>query len=689
MGRDISATQELPCIATARAQFFDHDIHPTQQLLARPLLDSWRRCQAAGLDHHARHEIDSVGRSQLLIARDRSAALLDNASSVMEHLFEHIRASGSMVLLADDKGMILHSLGDPNFVSKAQRVALQPGAIWSEHRRGTNAIGTAIIEAAAIEVLGAEHFLDQHHILNCSAAPIFTPAGQLAGVLDISTDSHSDQRHTLGLVRLATELVEKRLFEIEYSQQLVLAVHNRPECIGGPQEALLAIDGDGQIIAASKAARSLLDSGSHEGRSIEFSRLFRLSFSHFIDRCRRDPHAVHSLELRSGELLHARLRSHRLLLTPNRVEQRAQPTAKVSDPSPSRQRREVITLDRLATGDPKLQLSLNRAARISGKNIPLLIQGESGVGKELFARAFHFSGSRKDGPFVALNCAAIPENLVEAELFGYAGGAFTGARREGALGKIQQADGGTLFLDEIGDMPLGMQARLLRVLQERCVTPLGAQHPVPVNISLVCATHRQLHAAVQAGLFRADLYYRVNGLSVTLPPLRERSDLIVIATSLLHKELADSSEPKHASFSPQVLEFIRRYPWPGNIRQLHNVIRVATAMLDEDEDEIRPHHLPEELFAADPMDERKPTSSVTPAVAAVLDLTTTPAAGNTSTPQRSLATIELEAIQAVLDSVSGNISAAARQLGISRNTLYRRLSSIRPAAQTAAALQNR
>ena len=660
------------CVTEARRRFFEEGICPDGGLSAE-VLRSWLRCREAAVDYQADGRGDPEGRSGLGGARERSELLLNNASGVMEHVFEQIRASGSMVILADDQGMILHSLGDPGFINRAQRVALQPGAVWSEDARGTNAIGTALVEAAAIEVIGAEHFLDRNAILNCSAAPIFNPAGEVAGVLDISGDSRSNQRHTLGLVRLSTQLLEKRLFEVEHARELLVAIHLRPECIGGLQEGLLAIAQDGQVVGANGIARALLKVSPAALVGVDFSLLFRLSFPALMDRCARDPQALQALELRSGERVFSRLRSAGPLLGMSRSSARKDVTAPAlrTEPVKTQSRRSgELTLESLATGDPKLQVALERAARIAGKDIPLLIQGESGVGKELFARAFHFSGPRSAGPFVALNCAAIPESLIESELFGYVGGAFTGSRREGAIGKVQQAHGGTLFLDEIGDMPLSMQARLLRVLQERCVAPVGGQRQIPVDISLVCATHWKLRDAVKAGSFREDLYYRVNGLTVTLPALRERSDIRCIVARILAAELDGSARADEVSISEQVLKFIDSYPWPGNIRQLQNVIRVAAALLDDDEREILPVHLPEELFSTDPMDdaEREQPGEAKAVVTGVNMMR-----ASSSDALRSLDEIELEAIAMVMREVSGNVSAAARRLGISRNTLYRKI----------------
>ncbi len=637
-----------------------------------PVLRSWARCQRLGLDMSERVRPSSTTRGDLMVARERSAALLAHASGVMEHLHEQIRSSGSMVLLADASGMILHGIGDPAFVDRANRVALQAGANWSECERGTNAIGATLIERAPVEVLGAEHYLDCNGVLTCSAAPIFDWRGELLGALDISGDHRNHQPHTLGLARMGVRLVERRLFESEHARHALLSFHPRPEGVGGLQEGLLAIDPDGEILAADRQARALL--GVDERRLAglgNFASLFRGGFGTLIGRAGRDPAALIELELRSGARVHVRVR-----VSPAwQVGAQAAPAGAapfsarvVAAPDPSRSARGGVTLETLSTGDPALQFALDRCARIVGRNIPILIQGESGSGKELLARACHNSGPRADGPFIAVNCAAIPENLIESELFGYVGGAFTGARKEGAIGRIQQAHGGTLFLDEIGDMPLAMQARLLRVLQERCVQPVGAGSAVPVDIALLCATHRQLGEQVKAGRFREDLYYRVNGLSVQLPPLRARSDLQRIVRRLLDGS-HHHPEPARIDVAAETMAILEAYSWPGNIRQLQNVLEVALALLDEGEASILPGHLPEEVLQG--VGDVPPLSPSMPA-----DREARPARladDRGLLPLRRARALDDDAIRAAIARFDGNLSAAARHLGVARNTLYRRM----------------
>ena len=657
----------------ARKQFFEEGECPDEGVPAL-ILNSWQRCRALGMDRANREAREHGERARLAEVRERNARLVEHASGVMEHVFEQIRASGSVVLLSDPQGMIVHSLGDADFVDRANRVALQPGACWSEASRGTNAIGTAIAANAPAVVLGAEHYLDHNSFLSCTASPILDPRGTLAGVLDVSCDQRMHQRHSLGLVRLSVQLIEKRLFETEFANEILVAFHERPEYVGSLQEGLLAVTPEGVLAGANSIAREWL-AQRLEGGGASFAELFRQGLGKIADRAKNSSDALIRLVLQDGSHLYVQLRSLRPQIGAFVGEtRRIAEAARAPRPAPATTSTRC-TLTSLATGDAGIGRALDRARRILGKDIPLLIQGESGVGKELFANAFHNSGPRADKPFVALNCAAVPETLIESELFGYVGGAFTGARKEGAIGKIQQAHGGTLFLDEIGDMPLGMQARLLRVLQERCVTPVGSVKSIPVDISLVCATHRVLRDAVARGEFREDLYYRVNSLTVSLPPLRERSDIRCIVERILEREARDAGL-SGLRIGEEVMRFIERYTWPGNVRQLHNVIRVAVALLDEGELEILPAHLPEELFMSDPAEDEtapRPAPQDAPPPGAL------PAAGGAFAlaferpGARRLDQLEVELIERVMREVGGNLSAAARLLGVSRNRLYRKL----------------
>jgi transcriptional regulator with PAS, ATPase and Fis domain len=314
----------------------------------------------------------------------------------------------------------------------------------------------------------------------------------------------------------------------------------------------------------------------------------------------------------------------------------------------------------LDTGDARWRAAADKARRVLDKPIPLLIQGESGVGKELFARAVHDSGPRRTKPFVAINCAAVPENLIEAELFGYSPGAFTGGRRDGSPGRLREAHGGTLFLDEIGDMPLSLQARLLRVLQEREVSPLGGGSAVAVDFALICATHYKLREAVEHGRFRTDLYYRINGLMVQLPPLRARTDFAVLTQRLV----SDLNPQRQLQVAPDLLARLSAYTWPGNLRQYANALRTASAMLEPNEVCIDWAHLPDDLL--------EDLSAQAAPILAAPETASYP--GTADQASQNLAQLSQAAMRAALQNTGGNMSQAARHLGISRQTLYRKLS---------------
>ncbi|WP_153131593.1 sigma-54-dependent Fis family transcriptional regulator [Dechloromonas hortensis] len=641
----------------ARQLFFDRGNLP-EGLVDPLILRSWERCLRFGLtEQHPLPGVESLDRVALKTEQDRNRYLLAQGRPIMEHVFEQIRESGSMVVLADANGLLLETVGDPDFVDRADRIALMAGASWDENQRGTNAIGTALAEEAPTEVLGAEHFLEHNGFLTCCACPIFGPDGRVIGVLDISGDYRSQQRHTLGLVRLSSAIVEKRLFETIHARDILVCFHSRADYLGSPKEGIAAVSPDGQVLAVNRKGLELLGIRQVDAVRRDFSIVFESNLSALVDRLRGNTQGSCEISV-NGKQIHVQLRGQ---LPPLSIAGRVYDEPTAVRPPPRRQENAAapqLTLDTLNTGDARLQAAIDRSRRILGRDIPILIQGESGAGKEMFAKAFHNSGSRQSGPFVALNCASIPETLIESELFGYQGGAFTGARKEGAPGKIQQAHGGTLFLDEIGDMPLNLQARLLRVLQERCVTPLGSTRAIQVDISLVCATHRKLREEVARGSFREDLYYRLNGMCVTLPALRERTDIRQMVGKLAAAETGNRTPVRFTESAMQALE---SYSWPGNIRQLFNVIRVAIALLDDGETLISETHLPEELFESLPIAPSVPLANSDVWAAAPLDN-----AG-------SLEEIGRQAALRTLEAAGGNISAAARQLGISRNTLYRKL----------------
>ena len=621
-------------------------------LVDERLARSWSRSMAAGLVPTGRPQaIDHPSSGTLRQVLASNPELLAHSRPVMEYLFEQVRHSQSVVVLADRRGMLMHTLGDPYFVDKAERVALTSGASWHEAHRGTNAIGTALAEACAVEVHGGEHFLERNSFLTCAASPILSATGELLGILDISGDYRNGHAHTLGLVSTAARMIENRLLAATCKRNIRLHLHSAPEGIGSVAEGIVAVSADGWIVGANRVGLAQLGLHAGDVGATLLERVLDVRLDDLLSHHKRRPQQPQALRTPHGVLLFAQVQMDA--------------AAWVTPSQPATAAHAAPTQDALAlldTGDARWRAAADKARRVVAKPIPVLVQGESGVGKEVFARALHASGPRRDAPFVAINCAAIPEHLIESELFGHVAGAFTGARKEGHLGRLREAHGGTLFLDEIGDMPLALQTRLLRVLQERSVTPVGASKAVPVDFALVCATHNQLMQAAEQGRFRQDLYYRINGLTVQLPALRERSDFV----ALLQRLLADLATEQGLGFdvqmAPDLLARLAAYPWPGNLRQLANVLRTACAMLAEGEDTLGWEHMPDDLVQALTAAPASPRSEA----AAGTGADVLPAA-------LSLQQLSHAAIDQALQAARGNMSQAARQLGISRQTLYRKL----------------
>ncbi|MFH2135372.1 MAG: sigma-54-dependent Fis family transcriptional regulator [Pseudomonadota bacterium] len=618
----------------ARMQLLAHGDCPAD-IIGERIARSWQRSLAAGLQPTGRLNDTYNGEHALRHALASNHELLAHSRPVMEYLYQQVQHSHSMVILADKRATLLHTMGDVDFLTKAERVALASGSSWQEQHRGTNAIGTSLAEANSVEIHGGEHFLERNGFLTCAAAPIMSADGSLLGVINISGDQRSRHPHTLGLVGMAARMIENKMVIASCRRHIRLHLHAQPEGIGSVAEGIIALSEDGWIVGANRTGLSMLGLAPADLGATPLNRVIDVRLDDLLARHQRRPDHVTQLQLYDGDILFAHIHAEESLRT-------------ISNPAPSSAAPDDA-LAKLNTGDSHWHNAADKARRIAGKPIPLLIHGESGVGKELFARAVHDSGPRRDGPFVAINCAAIPENLIEAELFGYSSGAFTGARRDGSPGRLREAHGGTLFLDEIGDMPQAMQTRLLRVLQERQVTPLGGGKAVDVDFALICATHRKLRDEADKGTFRSDLYYRINGLTVNLPALRERNDF----QALTERILSEQSPQRHICIAPTLLAQLSQHRWPGNIRQYANVLRTASAMLDAHEDCIDWHHLPEDLIE---------------------ELSAPPSSERALQAPQKLKDLSQAAIRQAMEDNHGNVSAAARQLGISRQTLYRKLS---------------
>ncbi len=613
-----------------------------------------------GLRPESPADFSPIARNDLSLLIEQNRLLHTHAVPAMETLYQQIVNTHNMVILTDATGVIVHSLGDDDFLEKANRVALQPGVAWSEASKGTNAIGTAIAEKSPTLVHADQHYLAANHFLTCSAAPIADHLGNVIGVLDVSGDQRSFHKHTMALVRMSALMIENQLFSATFEDAITLHFHTRCEFIGTLMEGIASFSPGGRFLAANRNGLFQLGLPFTALQSHTFSSLFGLPVSALYDHYRTAAPGLLNLCMHNGVRVYGRaqLRLSNGVFQQSLASDRPAPaTPAVAANQAAAQARRLSGLRYLRTGDPQLELVIDKVTRVLGRDIPIMIMGETGTGKELLAQAIHNDSPRAMSPFVAVNCASIPETLIESELFGYEDGAFTGARKKGAAGKILQANGGTLFLDEIGDMPFSLQARLLRVLQERMVTPLGSDKSIPVNVELICATNHNLRERIAKGFFREDLYYRLNGLVVKLPPLRERTDL----ETVVRKILATESDNGRYHVSPEILALFRQHRWPGNFRQLTNLLRTAIVMAG-DEEEICLRHMPDDFL--DDIERGQPLNAEVSAERLLAH-------------GANLEEVEQSVILKALEANGGNVSATARALGVSRNTIYRKIPNLK------------
>ncbi|MTD25853.1 sigma-54-dependent Fis family transcriptional regulator [Erwinia sorbitola] len=578
----------------------------TYGIATDPLLnDSWYRSQLYGLDRLS-DDFPRIRQSELADLLAHHSALQQFARPTIRILAEKIADKQAVVILSDASGLVLNTFGDMQALQKAERFALAPGNLWSECGRGTNAIGTALAIEECCEIDGQQHFLTSNQGLYCAAIPLQSPCGKIAGVLDISGPANFAHPHTLALLKDAAQQIEYLWVKQSLNpDQWIMNLHRKIEGLDRADELLLVFS-DNMLMAANRVAMRELELSAEQMGSVTFQQLFPQS--------EQQANLVpQSLTTADQQHYFFRLRA------PTRTRFHS------ADVTPS-----------------ALPFSLrddgNKMVRLMNAGVSLCLHGETGSGKEYVSRALHQQSRWQRGKFVAINCAAIPESLIESELFGYQPGAFTGASKNGYIGKIREADGGVLFLDEIGDMPLALQTRLLRVLQEKEVAPLGSSRSWPVSFAVISATHRNLPQLVADGTFREDLLYRLQEFALTIPPLREWPELDTFIMQLWQNM---GGEQRGISMKPQLLDILVQHPWPGNVRQLRSLLKVLLA-LAEDNEELDCSSLPAEYRMA------------------------------VSEPLPALQQHDEQLIAATLQRFNGNISKTAEALGVARSTLYRR-----------------
>lgn len=628
--------------------------------VVRPLIrESWKRSRHNKVDPKSL-KISRISDDSLSVLLKKHRRLLRIASPVIEHLFSFIRGSRSIIILADEAGIILSRTGDPEYLTHSSHY--EPGIEYSERSVGTNGIGTCLAIEDPVQIWGAEHYAERNHRLCCSAAPIHAPDGKLLGCLNLSCLLPLGHSHTLAMVAAAAGAIERQIRIEGVLEKKVDLLREKQTILELINDGLVSLDHEGRITEINGRGRKMLGvaPGRGIGERLETYILSGLDFTQISGSNRsihdRDatlklkngilPCTISATPITEGKGLIITLREARRVR--NMVNRYAGARA-------------VFNYGDIVGSSPQIREAV-RLAEIAGRSeANTLILGESGTGKEIFAQSIHNGSERQSGPFIAINCGALPRDLIQSELFGYVSGAFTGASRQGNPGKFELADGGTIFLDEIGEMPTSAQVNLLRVVENKEVIRVGDQFARPVDVRIIAATNRSLLHAIDEGTFREDLYYRLNILTINLPPLRLRSGDLEVLTNHFLDKICRARSMAVPEMDPEVVQAFCDYSWPGNIRQLENVIERAVYIcregrirLDDIEREIR-------------------QCSTSGSLTLQPDYGSIRSARLPVPPKTRLNEVEREAVFQVLKKHRGNVRKSAQELGLARSSLYERV----------------
>ena len=623
-------------------------ISPGEKVRAE-ISSSWLKCTEIGLDPFSKNSPPTLSKAKLLSLLKDNRTLIEISKPVMDMIEISVKGTGFIITMSEKNGYVLVVRGDSDIMKMARENYYLPGCLRTVEHAGTNAIGLCLTEGKPIQLTGAEHYKVQHHNWTCSSAPIYDSHKQLIGAITLSGRSSSRHRHTLALVTEAADTIQSQLRErdlIEEKNRLNLMLTSIFNAIS---DGVISVDNGLNITNINSSAAGMLDMDAESviGRQLEEvvhpddpliralkARKYLTGIeTGFISpngqknyMCRVDP-----IRNASGDVLGT-------IIT--MVEKRYMMNiAKKLGGNYSK-----YEFKDIKGSSSTFQRQIELAKIAARTNSRILIIGESGTGKELFAQAIHSYSNRRREPFVAISCAAIPRDLIESELFGYQGGSFTGARREGMVGKFELAHKGTLFLDEINGHPLELQAKLLRVLQQNEIMRLGDTRCIPVDVRIIAASSTDLLAEVETSNFREDLYYRLNVVEIVIPPLRERAEDIELLIDHILTHQCQEMGIEKPQISDEVLETMKAYHWPGNVRELENCIE--RMLLVSQGNTIRTIHLP--------LKPRKKEARLENGVLTFRQ------------GYRGM-------IEEALEQCGGNISMAAKKLNIARSTFYRKM----------------
>jgi transcriptional regulator of acetoin/glycerol metabolism len=618
---------------------------------------SWERSLKYGINH-------LQGNAPVILSQDKIQEYRSTffSNPIFEPMLTELKNvsidSGHLLVFCNNNGEIIYIDGATSLKRKAEKMNFMAGSSWSEHHIGTNAIGTALATGSPMQVFAGEHFCQSVHNWVCSASPIRDPATkEILGVIDLTGAWNMVHPHSLSTVVSIAQSIEGLLqMQLDVERFILLEQYTK-NSIKNRSSSLAVIDRGNQVIKASP----LFYENDWIGKN-----------NHLVDI------DILSISLDESHRWESEKTSGKWSFELNPYFYQGKPIGAVINAIPpssqvSKANSTKYTFSSLIGTSTKFKSFIKEARSLSGLDLPVLIEGETGTGKELLAQSIHSSSQRSSGPFIAINCGAIPKDLADSELFGYEGGTFTGAIKGGRSGKFQQAEGGTIFLDEIGEMTPNLQTALLRVLEEGELVRLGGQQPIKLNIRVIAATNCDLKKATEEGKFRLDLYYRLNILYLKVPPLRDRSgDIPLLFQHLLKKICMDIGRPP-LTIEDRALDIIELYEWPGNVRELRNLAYKMAAKVQDNI--ITSKDLPEEITQGK---SRKEFGVPTPSHDIQEIQTLHPSIPSQESPEsvNSVSSLKDQGIQTiltVLNELNGNVSETAKRLGIHRSTIYRKL----------------
>lgn len=624
---------------------------------------SHKRSRDYGIDQDSSASSRILSTSELSKILKKNEALIAITLPIIDELYEFLQGSGFIIILTDRNGCILEINGDMEPLEEARKANLVRGAYMDERSIGTNAMGTAISENCPVQVTATEHFISAYYKWTCSAAPIHDISGAITGTLNLTGKSNLVHPHTLGMVVAAVSAIEFRLNNASIQKQLDNANQFAFGMMNNLAYGLFAIDLNDDILWVNDTACRSINIRRLHLINIPIESIFP-EWKHVKEIIlKQDTYNDVEGQFNVPKLREKYLFSAYLIRTkegdiPGYLLAFREYSGVIRMINQYAGHNTRYSFDDLIGESKEIRELISYCTRIARKPSTVLITGESGTGKEIIAQAIHHEGPRHDAAFVAINCGAISESLIESELFGYVEGAFTGASKAGRPGKFELADKGTLFLDEIGEMPLDMQVKLLRALQEKAVIRIGSEKPIPVDVRIIAATNKNLEEEVNAGRFRLDLFYRINVIEVKVPPLRDhREDIVPLVNHFLKRKAAKFDIPI-PEIKPELMQSLIHYHWPGNVRELENLMERAVIM---------DGRLSADIFSKNTQDnnQQEPETTI-----------------ENQNPTWNLTEIERNAIMDALKFFHNNITHTADALGLSRNTLYLKMKKYGISPQT-------